>query len=130
MDNNKETILESCLLLNEKEGFGVKVAKKAVSANIKRAQTNALSQKLNISAVIRVLRQKLKKAQTVREVQAVRELAQKNITGFKKYWKRNTASKVKTMTNVKEETFRKAIADMEKIIRDCEVKKKKLMRNK
>jgi hypothetical protein len=121
MDNKTKALLESCLILNEN--------KKVVSGMVKHAQTNALLQKANISAVVRVLKQKLRKAQTVREVQAVREQAQKNINGFRKYWKRNTSSKVKQLTNIKEGTFRKAISDMENIIRQCESKKKKLMRN-
>jgi hypothetical protein len=113
MNEKRLQLIESCLTLNE-------------NVVVHIAQTNAISQKINISLVIKNLRKRLKEASTKSEVDKVKQLAQKNIDGFKKYWNRNTKSLAKPITKIKEDTFNKAISQMQEIIKQCDEKKKTL----
>ena len=90
------------------------------------AQTNVFTQKINISLVIKNLEKRLENATTIAEVNQVKNLAQKNINGLKKYWDRNTKSMAKPITRAKENTSHKAIERMEDIIKRCDAKIKTL----
>jgi protein-tyrosine-phosphatase len=113
MNEKRQQLLESCLTLDE-------------NAVVHAVQTNAVTQKINLSLTIKNLRSRLAKAETKAEVDAVIKLCNKNINGLKKYWARNTKSIAKPITKVKENTFNKGIAQLEQLIKDCEVKKKTL----
>jgi len=118
MNEKKSKLLESCLVFNEKHTIA--------SIMVHQTQTGLISQKINVSATITNLRKRLKMAETKADCDKVKALCQKNINGFKRYWERNTKSKLKAVSKAKEETFNKAITTMEDLMKQCDEKKKTL----